>query len=79
MNNCCTVTGSGENYTSRQYNVTLAAGMTRVSFYVPIINDNLLEFNEKIDLIIDQSSLPFNVHAGNNYRATVMIVDDDGK
>ena len=72
-------TGSGENYTSRQYNVTLSAGTTRTSFYVPIVNDDLLEFNEKFHLIINQSSLPFNVNVGNIYQTTVTIVDDDGK
>ena len=71
--------GSGKNYTSRQYNVTLSAGTTRTSFYVPIINDDLLEFNEEFQLIIDQSSLPFNVNLGNIYQTTVTIVDDDGK
>ena len=74
-----TFIGSGENYTSRQYSVNISAGTTRASFYVPIINDNSLEFNEKFDLIINQSSLPFNVNVGNTYQTTVTIVDDDGK
>ena len=75
-----TVTGSDidGNYTSRQYNATLPNGMTHTSFYVPIINDNILEFNEKFDLIIDQSLLSFNVNVGNTYQATVTIMDDDG-
>ena len=71
-------TGSGENYTSQQYSVTIPAGITRTSFNVPIINDNLLEFNEKFDLI-NQSSLPYNVNVGSTYQTTVTIVDDDGK
>jgi len=53
--------------------------MTRVSFNVTITNDNILEVNEKLDLIIDLSSLPSNVNVGNVYYATVTIVDDDGK
>ena len=73
------VTGKAENYTLGQYNVTLPAGVTRVSFYVPITNDDILEVNEKFDLIIDLSSLPSNVNAGSIYKTTVMIVDDDGK
>ena len=73
------IIGSGENYTSRQYNVPLSPGTTRTSFYVPIINDDLLEFNEEFHLIINQSSLPFNVNIGNIYQTTVTIVDDDGK
>ena len=81
MNFCVeqNIIGSIGNYTSRQYNVTLPVGMTRISFYVPIINDNYLEFNEKFDLVIDQSLLPFNVNVGSTYQATVTIVDDDGK
>ena len=74
-----TITDSTGNYTSRQYNVTLPNGMTRISFYVPIINDNYLEFDEKINLVIDQSLLPFNVNVGSTHQATVTIVDDDGK
>ena len=38
-----------------------------------------MEVNEKFDLVIDQSSLPTNVNAGNVDKATVLIVDDDGK
>ena len=56
----------------------MSAGTTRSSFSVPIINDDLLEYNEQFDLIINQSSLPFNVNVGSIYQTTVMIVDDDG-
>ena len=69
-----------ENSTTfRQYNVTLSPGTTYTSFSVPIINDNLLEYNEEFDLFINQSLLPFNVKVGNIYHTTVKIVDDDGK
>ena len=71
--------GKGDNYTLGQYNITLPIGATRVSFYVPISNDNTVEVNEKFDLVIDQSSLPTNVDAGGIDKATVSIVDDDGK
>ena len=50
-----------------------------MSFYVPITNDNTVEVNEKFDLVIDQSSLPSDVNAGSIYKATVSIMDDDGK
>ena len=59
--------------------MTLPAGMTHVSFDVPITNDNVLKINEKFDLIIDISSLPLNVNVGSIYQTTVLIVDDDGK
>ena len=71
--------GLGANYTSEQYNVTVSAGTTRASLYVPIINDNSLDFNKNFDLIINQSLLPFNVNVGSTYQTTVTIVDDDGK
>ena len=74
-----TYTGSGENYTSEQYNVLMPAGLTRASIYVPITNDDSLDFNKNFDLIINQSSLPFNVNAGSIYQTTVTIVDDDGE
>lgn len=73
------VTVSAENYTSRQHNVTLPAEMTRVSFDIAIINDNVLEFNQQFDLIIDQSSLPVDVNVGSIFEATVLVADDDGK
>ena len=75
----CDYTGSSENYTSERYNVTISAGTTRASIYVPVINDDSLDFNKNFDLIINQSSLPFNVDVGNTYQTTVIIVDDDGK
>ena len=72
-------TDGGGNYTIGQYNITLPIGATRVSLYVPINNDNTVEVNEKFDLVIDQFSLPTNVNAGSVYKATVSIMDDDGK
>ena len=72
-------TGSGENYTSEQYNITIPAGTTRASINVPITNDDSLDFNKNFDLIINQSLLPFNVNVGSTYQTTVTIVDDDGE
>ena len=57
----------------------MLAGMTRASIYVPITNDDSLDFNKNFDLIINQSSLPFNINVGSTYQTTVTIVDDDGK
>lgn len=69
----------GENYTFGQYKVTLPAGMIHIPFNVPITDDNMVEVNEKFDLIIDESSLPSTVHIGSINQATVIILDDDGK
>ena len=53
--------------------------MTRASFNVAITNDTTLEANETVELAIDMSSLPSDVTIGVPGRATVTIVDDDGK
>ena len=73
--------GRGVDYYSGPYSVTFPAGVTRVSFNVPITNDNILESDEKFHLTIEigSSSLPSGVTVGNPYQTTVTIVDDDGK
>ena len=53
--------------------------MINVPFSVPITDDNILEINEKFNLIIDLSSLPLHVNIGSIYQTTVLILDDDGK
>ena len=53
--------------------------MTRVSFAVVVTNDNVLEGDEKFNLLIDPSSLPTSVTVSNPTQATVTIYDDDGK
>lgn len=53
--------------------------MTRIPFDVSIINDNVLEFNQRFNLIIDKSSLPVDINVGSTYQARVIVVDDDGK
>ena len=49
------------------------------SFNVLIIPDITSEGNENFNLAIDASSLPEGVNVGNPDRATVTILDDDGK
>ena len=53
--------------------------MTNASFDVAITNDSILEVDENFELIINMSSLPNDVTIGVRGRATVIIVDDDGK
>ena len=53
--------------------------MTNASFDVAIANDSILEVDENFELIINMSSLPNDVTIGVPGRATVTIVDDDGK
>jgi len=67
------------DYNSGPYSVTFPAGMTSVTFDVPINDDNILEGNENFMLTIDQPSLPTGVNRGDPSEATVTIVDNDGK
>ena len=72
-------TGSVD-YDSGPYTVTFRAGVTNVSFDVPIIDDNIFElFDETFVLTIDQSSLPTGFTVNNPNQAMVTIKDDDGE
>ena len=55
--------------------------MTRISFAVVIINDNVLEGDEKFNLVIVINSFfpSHRVTASNPDHVTVTIYDDDGK
>ena len=55
--------------------MTFPAGSKEASFDIMINNDNLLEDNEEFILSIDSTSPP----VGTIDKATVTIVDDDGK
>ena len=70
---------SGSDYQSGPYSVTFDAEMTRTSFNVLVNDDNTSEANETFELAINMSSLPNDVTIGVPGRATVTIVDDDGK
>ena len=67
------------DYNSGPYPVTFPAGVTSVTFDVPINDDNILEGSENFMLTIDQSSLATNVNSGIPNETTVTIVDDDCK
>ena len=67
------------DYNSGPYLVPFPAGVTSVTFDVPITDDSILEGNENFMLTIDQSSLPTGVNRGDPGSATVTVVDNDGK
>ena len=71
--------GGGVDYNSGPYSVTFPAGMTNVSFIIIINNDNILEDNEEFNVTIDNSSLSNNITTDSLSRATVIIINDDGK
>ena len=73
------ITGGGIDYDSGPYTVIVPAGVTSVSFDVPISDDNIFKSNGTFILTINSSSLPSDVIVGNPGQAIVTIVDDDRK
>ena len=73
------ITGGGGDYVSGPYDVTLFAGNTTASFDIGIINDTILENNEKFAVAINPSSLPSSVHITDPSNVTITIMDDEGK
>ena len=67
------------DYDSGPYTVTFPAGVTMITFNIPINDDDILEGDEEFMLTIDETSLPTGVTHGTPCKATVTIVDDDGK
>ena len=61
------------------FNVTFTAGENSTKFSVSIVNDMMLENDEKFRLVIDNSSLPDGVTIGNHGTTVVTILNDDGK
>ena len=74
----CTLTGDYD-YNSGPYNVLIPAGVTNVSFTVPIIDDNIIESNETFILTIKESSLSNRLAYGSYGATIVTIIDDDCK
>ena len=69
----------GEDYIIGPYNVIFTAGIEEAKFNVTINNDRIFEMNETFTLTINSSSLPSDVIVNDQDKATVTIVDDDGK
>jgi len=67
------------DYNSGPYPVTFPAGVTSVTFDIPIADDSILEDNENFVLTINQSPLPTGVNYGDPGEAIVTIVNDDCK
>ena len=71
--------GGGVDHNSGPYTVQFNVGITRASFTVPVINDNVLEADESFDLNINASLLPIRVTAGDLDQTTVTILANDRK
>ena len=68
---------AGEDYRSGPYSTVIPAEMTSMKFSVMIMDDDILENNEKFDIAIDQSTLPIQVTAISPHQVTVTIMDDE--
>ena len=67
------------DYMSGPFNVTiLAAEMGRALLDIEIFSDDILEEVKSFSLIINPSSLPNNVVAGDLDQAVITIEDDSG-
>ena len=71
--------GGGVDYNSGPYTVQFGVGITRVLFTVPVINDNILETNERFNLNINRSTLPESVFVSGPGQTTVTIVANESK
>ena len=56
--------------------VTIPAGLTTVSFDIPIIDDTIYERAETFMLTIDQSSVPDGIAISNPRNSTIFITED---
>ena len=70
--------GRGVDYDSGPYSVMIPAGLTTASLNIAITDYSILEKIESFDLFINTSLLPSQVNADPD-KATVTIMDDDGK
>lgn len=79
INTCNNVT-DGDDYTAGLYTVKFLPGQTSVTFNVSITDDNVKEDTEVFILTIKGgNSLPVNATRADPFKATVIVVDDDGK
>ena len=68
-----------DDYHSGPYYVTLTPGATHFPFNISVFDDDTIEKDETFQLVIDPSSLPCGVTVSGSGKATVTILNDDGK
>ena len=71
--------GTENDYTTGPYYVTISAGLTKVSYDIIVLNDNVLEGNETFYVFINPVTLPRDVTVGDIYQAGITIINDDSK
>ena len=75
------ILGGAIDYNFTSHNITFTTGVTRVTFNVTVIDDNIFESDEIFYLSITahHGSLPNGVSIGYTNQATVTIDDDESK
>ena len=74
--------GEGVDHSSEdleQYEATFPAGVTCLSFDIPIKDDEKSEGDEQFIITIMEESLPYGVILGENTTATATIIDNDSE
>ena len=75
------VSSEPDDYRGREFPVFFPAGETKANFSIPIVDDNIFEFDENffITLEIPQPAANIGVMRGQPFQATVTITDDEGE
>ena len=60
-------------------NILFPAGVTRITFNVTIVEDNMLEHDESFSVSVDPLILPNRVTIGSSGHTVVTIIDDESK
>ena len=71
----------GEDYRGGQFSVFFPPGENNISINVPIINDDVIEFDESFTLVLDipEAAAALRVVRGSPDTATVNILDNDSE
>jgi len=72
------ISGGGVDYDFGPSTVTFPAGVTSISFDVPIIDDNILEDDETFNIILS-TSLSDRISIGTPSQAIITIQGNDRK
>ena len=70
-----------DDYRGREFPVFFPVGVTKANFSIPIVNDDIFEFDENffITLEIPQPAANIGVITDEPFQVTVTITDDEGE
>jgi len=69
----------GVDFEPGPYLVTFPMSTTSAVYNISIDADRILEVDEIFEIVIDSTSLPFDVFSGTSDELVLVIVDDDRK